>query len=292
SIKAMYVVGENPALSFPHLSLVREALASLEFLVVQDMFLTETAKLATVVLPAASFAEKEGTCTSIDGLVQRLHQAIEPPGASLADWRIFVELAKRMGRPMDYSSPGQVMREISEFVPLYRGIDYARLEERGIYCTGPRPGLEGKAAEGERASTPPPSFTPIEYVPPEDGAHDDYPLSLMVGSVLYHFGSGTRSLRSASLSSMAPEGFVEVNREDGERLKVSEGETVRVVSPVGEVTVTARVTDMVPAGTLWMPSCFPRSPAHGLFPISLDEKTKTPSLKTCPVRLERVGQDG
>jgi predicted molibdopterin-dependent oxidoreductase YjgC len=130
-IKAMYIVGENPALSFPHLSVVGEALASLDFLVVQDMFLTETAKLATVVLPAASFAEKEGTFTNFEGRVQRVRKAIEPLGESLPDWEIILQLARGMNCPMPYSSPQQVMDEIEELVPWYQGNSCAGSETLG-----------------------------------------------------------------------------------------------------------------------------------------------------------------
>jgi len=292
-IKGMLIVGENPVSSFPCPSLVRRVLTSLEFLVVTDLFHTETANLATVVLPAASFAEKEGTFTNFEGRVQRVRKAIEPLGDSLPDFEIILRLADRMGYPMPYSSPRQVMDEIEELVPLYQRLAYADFETEDVDLAnfesghlrirrlykGPFPSGFGR-------------FSPVEYIPPTNASGDGYPLTLLSGSILHHFGSGTRSLRASRLRKFSPHAWVEINKIDAEQFDLSDGDAVKVVSPVGKLTTTVKVTDTLPPGTLFMPMSFPESPVNELFGISLDPRAKTPSLKQCAVRLERTAAYG
>jgi predicted molibdopterin-dependent oxidoreductase YjgC len=261
-IKGMFIMGENPVLSFPHSALVREALSSLELLVVSDLFLTETAELAAVVLPAASFAEKDGTFTNFEGRVQRVQKAIEPVGESLPDWEIILQLAKAMDCPMPYSSPQEVMNEIKELVPLYRG--------------------ESSRGFGH--------FVPVKYGTPVEPTKN-YPFTLLAGSTLYQFGSGTRSSRSWRLKIFSPEAFVGIGNTDARQLGLMDGDKVKVISPVDEITVTTRITDTLLQGMLFMPISFPESPASKLFDIILEPKTKSPSLKACAVRLERVDND-
>jgi len=205
-LKGMLIVGENPVASFPCPSLVRDALASLEFLAVSDLFLTETAKLATVVLPAASFAEKEGTFTNFEGRVQRVGKAIEPLGDSLPDWKIVLQLADRMGHPMPYSSPREVMDEIQELVPLYQRLGYADFTKEDLDWAdlesgrlGARRFYQGQFPSGFGR------FSPVEYIPSADITGDGYPLTLLTGSILNHFGSGTRSLRTSRLKKFSPQ---------------------------------------------------------------------------------------
>ncbi len=289
-IRAMYIVGENPALSFPHPSQVREALASLDFLVVQDMFLTETAQLATVILPAASFAEKEGTFTNLERRVQRIRKAIEPPGDSRPDWQIVMQLASTMDYPMQHSSPQQVMDEIRELVPLYQGMDYASLETAGAYWPawdGDRQGMRRLYQEEFPRQFG--RFSPVEYVPQPEPSGDGYPFRLLTGTILYHFGSGARSSRAPRLKKIAPQAFVEISEADAEHLGIAEDEVVKVISPQGEIVITAKVTDRLPPGTLFMPLSFPESHVNELFATVLDPRAKTPALKTCAVRIERMG---
>ncbi len=276
-IKGMYIVGENPALSFPNSSVVRQALGSLDFLVVQDMFLTETARLAKVVLPAASFAEKEGTLTSFDGTVQKLRKALEPYENSLPDWQIIIRLADKMGYRMEYSSPQEVMREIAELVPLYQGVSYGDLERKGWHFR--RQHLSGKFG----------SFVPVEYTPQPKSSDDAYPFTLLTGTVLYHFGTGTRSSRSARLKKFWSEVFIEISNSDAKNLRVKAGDKVRVISPVGQVTAVVEVNNTLDKGMVFMPVSFRESPVNGLFDIVLDPRAKAPALKTCSVRLERIG---
>jgi formate dehydrogenase alpha subunit len=290
NIRGMYIMGENPALSFPHLSLVREALASLDFLVVQDMFLTETAKLAKVVLPAASFVEKEGTFTNFERRVQRIRKAIEPPGDSWPDWQIIMQLSSRMNYPMHYSSPQQVMDEITELIPLYQRMDYAYLDTEGAYWPAsdrdPR-GMRQLYQEGFPRQLA--LFTPTEYMPQLEPSTDGYPFRLLAGTTLYHFGSGTRSSRSPRLRKMSAQAFVEVNEADAEQLEIDENEVVRVISPQGEIVAPARITDGLLPGTLFMPIS---SPVNELFALALGPGAKAPSLKVCAVRLERIDLHG
>jgi predicted molibdopterin-dependent oxidoreductase YjgC len=292
-IKGMYIVGENLALSFPRLTLVREALASLDFLVVQDMFLTETAQLAKVVLPAASFAEKEGTFTNFEGRVRRLRKALRPIGDSLPDWEIILRLANQMECLMAYSSPQEVMDEIQELVDWYQGAGYGdaemkskHLAEFGVSALTSRRLYKGKFPSGFGR------FSPVEYVPQSDSSDDRYPLTLLAGSTLYHAGCGSRSSRSRRLKRFSPGAFVEISAPDAESLGVSDGDRVRIVSPVGEVTALARITGTVVQGVIFMPGSFPEAPVNTLLDITLDPLTKVPSQKTCLVRLERIENHG
>jgi predicted molibdopterin-dependent oxidoreductase YjgC len=288
-IKGMYIVGENPVLSFPNPNLIKEALASLDFLVVQDVFLTETAKLANVVLPAASFAEKEGTFTNFEGRVQQVRKVIEPLGGSLPDWEIVLRLAKSMGSPMPYSSLQQVMDEIQELVPLYQGTGYRGAEAKDIY----RAELDREPLSNRRLYKGQfPSgfgrFSPVQYEPLTEMTRDGYSLTLLAGSVLYHSGTGSRSSRAPRLSEFSPEAYVEIGEADAGQVGISQSDDVKVISPAGEVTAVARFTDTLPEGIIFMPISFPSTPVNQLFGAALDPRAKTPALKACAVKLERI----
>jgi len=282
-VKGLYVIGENPVLSFPHSSLVTEALASLDFLVVQDMFLTETARLATVVLPAASFAEKEGTFTNLEGRVNRVQKAIEPIGESLPDWEIILRLADKMESPLPFSSLQQVTGEIEELVPLYKG--YTDLER--LYQAEPDT-RETKRTYGGQLLKGVARFSPVEYTPQAGETKESHPFTLLTGTILYHFGTGNRSLRAWRLKKFSPQSFVEIGKSDAKKLGLSDGDRVKIISPIGEVTTMVKITDTLPEGTLFMPISFPETPVNGLFGFTLDPEAKTPSLKACRVRIERV----
>ncbi len=286
-IKGLYLVGENPVLSFPHSGLVTEALSSLDCLVVQDVFLTETASLAKVVLPAASFAEKEGTFTNFEGRVKRVRRAIRPLGESLPGWEIILRLASRMGRPLPFTSLQQVMTEIEETVPFYEGYtDSERSYQAGPDLPGPSRIRAGALLPGFAR------FSPAEYPQQADRQREEYPFALLTGSVLYHSGDGTRSSRAWRLKAFSPQAFLEMGAADAQKLGIGDGERVRVVSPLGELTVGLRVTDTLPEGTVFLPSSFPECRANRLIDIGLDSDTKTPSLEVCNVRIERVERHG
>ena len=279
--KGMYIVGENPVLSFPNPRLVAEALTSLDFLLVQDMFLTETAKLADVVLPAASFAEKEGTFTNFEGRVNRVHKAIEPVGESLPDWEILVRLGDKMGHSLPLSTLQAVMDEIEELVPFYEGYaDTAKREESAYEEAGRssgRPLLKGFAR-----------FSAVEYAPKAREWESDYPFTLLTGSILYHCGTGSRTSRARRLKKFAPRSFVEICESDARKLDVTDGDEVKVISGVGEVTTTVRISDTVRKGMVFMPLSFPDTPVNALLDIVPDPETKAPSVKACSVRIERI----
>lgn len=291
-IKGMLIVGENPVSSFPYPSLVRDALASLEFLAVVDMFLTETTKLATVVLPAASFAEKEGTFTNFEGRIQQVAKAIEPVSDSLPDWEIILQLARRLDSPMPYSSPQQVMDEIMELVPSYQRLTYADFAEEDLDWADLESGrLEAKRLYQGAFPSGFGRFSPVEYIPPADILGDEYPLTLLTGSILHHFGCGTRSLRTLRLKKFSPHAWLEIGEADAKSLGFNDGDRVKVVSPNGEITAILRLTETLPSRTLFLPMSFPESPFNELFGIALDPRAKTPSLKRCAVRLERINTD-
>jgi formate dehydrogenase alpha subunit len=292
-IKCMYIVGENPALGFPNPALVRDALTSLDFLVVQDIFLTETAKLATVVLPAASFAEKDGTFTNFEGRVQRVRKAIRQVGESLPDWEIIVKLADKMGHQIKYPSLQKFVDEVEDLVPLYQDIGYAGSEKKST----DRVEFESSLSTKRRLYKGQfpcgfGRFSPAEKTQLGETTKDGYPLTLLTGTILFHFGDGSRSSRSPRLSKFSPHAYVEICKVDAEHLGIEDGTEARIISPIGEVTAAARITDTLPAGTLFMPSSFPNTPVNQLFDIALDPRSKAPSLKACKVRLERNGSHG
>jgi formate dehydrogenase (NADP+) alpha subunit len=291
-IKAMYIVGENPVLSFPNSRLTKETMTSLNFLVVQDMFLTETAKLADVLLPAASFAEKEGTFTNFEGRVQKVQRAIAPLGQSLPDWEIILRLAGEMGAPLPYSSPQQVMDEIVACCQLpayssYEAGGHLELEAKSLY------GTESSSSRGVgriRGSQFPEGFArfcPVEYVPPAK-ARKSYPFTLLTGTVFDHFGTGSRSSRSRRLKRFSPEAFVDVCESDARGLAITDGEMVKVVSPVGEVAARVKITSTLSEGMLFMPISFPEAPVNELFGIALNPETKAPALKACSVKIDKI----
>jgi formate dehydrogenase alpha subunit len=280
-VKGMYIVGENPILSFPNPRFVTEALASLDFLVVQDMFLTETARLADAVLPAASFAEKDGTFTNFEGSVNTVRKAVQPVGESLPDWEIIVRLANKMGHTLPFTSLQDVMNEIEGLVPSYETYTDSERQDELAYGetvrTSGSPLLKGFAR-----------FSPVEYVPQTEVRKSEYPFVLLAGSTLYHFGSGTRSSRARRLQKFSCRSSVEISGTDAKKLAVSDGDEVKLISAVGEVTTTAKVTDTVGKGMLFMSFSFPDAPVNALFDIALDPETRAPSLKACSVRIERI----
>jgi len=289
-IKALYLIGENPALSDPDLGHIREALARVEFLVVQDVFLSETAEFAHVVLPAASFAEKDGTFTNTERRVQRVRKAIEPIENSRPDWWIVCQLAKRLGaRGFDYSHPLDIMEEIRHLTPSYGGISYQRLEAGGLQwpCrTDDHPGTPvlhvNSFARGKGR------FIPLEYIPPAELADEDYPLILTTGRSLYHFHTGTMTRKVAGLNTIEPEGTVEISPSDASRLSLAEGDRVRISSRRGEVIAKAKVTEASPPGVVFMTFHFAESPANILTNPKLDPMSKIPELKVSAVRVERL----
>ena len=281
NIKGIYIVGENPVLSFPDSKFIAEILDSLDFLVVQDMFLTETAKLANVVLPAASFAEKDGTFTNFEGRTNKVCKAIKPIGDSLPDWEIVMRLANKMDYPLPFSSLSDVISEIEGLVSSYEAFAGSERQDELAYDeTGRTYGsqfLKGFAR-----------FSPTEYTPQARERKSDYPFTLLTGTILNHFGTGSRSSRSLRLKKFSPEAFVEIYESDAKKLAITDGEKVKLISTAGEVTVTVKITDAVCEGMLFVPISFPETPVNELFDIVLNPETKSPSLKACSVKIEKI----
>ncbi|HUU93853.1 MAG TPA: formate dehydrogenase subunit alpha [Phycisphaerae bacterium] len=286
-LKALYIMGENPMLSDPDTNHVEEALGNLDFLVVQDIFLSETAELADVVLPAASFAEKDGTFTNTERRVQRVRKALDAPGQALPDWQILCRLASRMGYEMHYDHPDAIQDEIASLTPSYGGITYDRLERGGLQWPCPdaqHPGTpylhKGKFASGLG------KFHAVEFLPPRELPDDAYPFVLSTGRVLQHFHTGTMSRRSDVLDKLVPVGTIEIHPDDAARLGIADSDTVRVASRRGEIELPARVTDRVAPGTTFLAFHYREAPANRLTIAALDPVAKIPELKVCAVRIE------
>ncbi len=291
-IKAMYLVGENPVLSDADASHVEQVLANLEFLVVQDIFLSESARLAHVVLPAASFAEKDGTFTNTDRRVQRVRQAVEPVGDSKPDWWITCQIARKMGAgDFDFAHPSEIMDEIARLSPSYGGISYDRLEKEtaGLQWPCPTPEHPGTPILHTTVFTRGKGrFTPLEYRPPAELPDDEYPLTLTTGRSLYHWHTGTVSRKVKGLNQLMGEGPVEISPSDAESLGISDSEMVKVISRRGQVMAKAKVTEACPSGVTYMTFHFAESPANRLTNPALDPVAKIPEFKVCAVRVEKV----
>ena len=285
-IQAMVLVGENPLLSDPDISHVREALSKLNFFVVQDIFLTETAELADVVLPGASFAEKDGTFTNTERRVQRIHKAIEPVGEARPDWWITCELARRMGgKGFEFSSPSDIMKEIARVTPSYAGISYSRIEKEGLQwpCPGKdHPGTPILHTAGFTRGKG--RFTPLEYRPSAELPDQEYPYLLTTERLLQHYHTGTMTRKVEGLNQLRGEERVEVNPEDAKEMGVQDGEVVTLISRRGEVKVKVKTSHASPKGVFSMSFHFAESPVNRLTSPACDPVAKIPELKVCAVR--------
>jgi formate dehydrogenase alpha subunit len=288
-VRALYIIGENPLVSDPHLNHAEKCLDRLEFLVVQDIFMTETARMAKVVLPSASFAEKEGTFTNTERKVQRVQKAVEPPGEAKEDWRIICELSDRMGHPMAYESSQTIMEEIAQVTPSYRGINYDRLEQGGIHwpCTGTdHPGTPCLHIDQFTCGLG--VFHAIDYVPPAEMPDQEFPLYLTTGRVLYQYHTGTMTMKSSGLNEKAPGCFVEISLKDARRHGIEDEALLRVVSRRGEIEAKAKISRMAVEGTVFIPFHWARAAANRLTNPALDPTAKIPELKVCAVRIEKA----
>ena len=286
-VKGLYVVGENPMLSDPDQTHVEQTLRGLDFLVVQDIFLSETAALADVVLPATSFAEKDGTFTNTERRVQRVRRAVPAPGEARADWRIVSDLACRMGADWSYTHPREIMAEINALTPSYAGITYDRLDDEDGLCwpcpDTSHPGTPilhiGSFTRGKG------KFFPIAYQPPAEVADDEFPLTLTTGRMLEHYHTGTMTRRSDGLNELVPAGFAEINPGDAVALGVVDGAVVSVETRRGAISISANVTARVRPGTVFVPFHFWESPANRLTNTARDPMANIPEFKVCACRV-------
>ncbi len=289
-IRAMFIMGENPLLSDPDQAHARKALENLDFLVVQDIFLTETAALADVLLPAACFAEKDGTFTNTERRIQLLQKAVEPPGEALPDWKIICELAARAGfSGMKYNNTAEIMTEIAALTPSYAGVTHERLKPFGLQWPCPdsnHPGTpvlhQGSFTRGKGL------FSPVNYRPSAELPDEDYPFILTTGRTYFHWHTGTMTRRTNLLDREERHSFVELHPEDAVRLDVRNLEQVEISSRRGAIRAQARVTDMVIPGVIFMPFHFVEGAANALTLNTLDPESHIPEFKVCAAAVRRV----
>ncbi len=287
-IKAMYIIGENPMLSDPNLKHCGEALEKLDFLVVEDIFLTETAELADVVLPSASFAEKEGTFTNTDRRVQRVRKAVSPPGEARPDNEIVVEISRRMGYKMPNVEAPAVMDEIASVTPQYAGISLERLDT-GITLHWPVPDAEhpGTPILHTKYFTRGKGwFCPVPYQAPAEVTDEEYPLVLTTGRVLWQYHTGTMTRKSAGINEIDPHGFVWISPTDAEKYGVEAGKEVVVSTRRGDIEIEAKVTERVPEGLIFVPFHYTESPANMLTGNAVDPVSKVPEYKVSAAKVK------
>ncbi len=286
-IKGMYIMGENPMISDPDLSHVEASLKKLDFLVVQDIFLTETARLADVVLPSACSVEKDGTFTNTERRVQRIRKALPPPGEAKSDWEIIAALSNAMGYPMNYTTAQEIMEEIVKVTPSYGGITYKRLEKNGLQW--PCPTLDHKGTKflhKDRFSRGLGLFHAIDYIPPAELPDAEYPFLLSTGRVLYHYHTGTMTRLSQGAMQRCPESLVEINPADGEKMGIADGQMVKVTSRRGTVQARAKLTERSAPGSIFMNFHFAEAAVNLLTNPALDPIGKIPEYKVCAVKVE------
>ncbi len=296
-IKGLYVMGENPMVSDPDINHVREALGDLDFLVVQDIFLTETARLADVVLPSTCFAEKDGTFTNTERRVQLVVKALEPPGEARADWEILNDLARRMGLGWDYQSVAQIMDEVADLTPIYAGVRWDRLAEGG---DAHDKGLQWPVATRDHPGTPVlhrekfsrglGQFAAIDYLPAAEETDTEYPLVLSTGRILFHYHTGTMTRRSKGLNWIRPEGYIEINPETAAYHGIADRDWVKVTSRRGSVVTRARVTSITGKRVVFMPFHFAEAAANVLTNPAVDPKAKIPEFKVAAVKIEKAAE--
>lgn len=286
-LKGMYIMGEDPVLTDADANHVRKAMAELEFLVVQDIFLTETAKLADVVLPAACYAEKDGTFTNTERRVQRVTKAVEAPGDARPDWEIICDLSGRLGYEMSYDTPEAIFDEVREMTPSYGGITYDRLAVAGLQW--PCPDINHPGTPYLHECTFPRGkglLQGIEYEAPAELTSEEYPILLTTGRMLYHYNVSTRN--SGTLESLRPHELAEINPVDAEQIGVADGEEMRVSSRRGSVVTRVIVTDRVPPGIVFMTFHYWETAVNELTNSAFDPVTKTAEYKVCAVKIEKA----
>jgi len=288
-LRGFYVFGEDPAMSEPNQARVVESLRKLEFLACQEIFMSETANLAHVILPATCFAEKDGTFSNTERRVQRVRKAVEPPGDAKPDWQILCMVSAAMGYPMDYRHPGEIFDEMAALTPSYAGISYARIDKVGIQWPCPtkdHPGTrflhEGRFTRGRGL------FHAIRFRPPAEVPDKDYPLILSTGRTLYNYNIGNMTRKSGAIDQKEPNNFVEISAADAARLGIADGGNARITTRRGSIVAAARVGERVRPGTIWMPFHFVEASTNLLTNDAFDNITRTAEYKCCAARIEKA----
>ncbi|OIP03996.1 MAG: formate dehydrogenase subunit alpha [Bacteroidetes bacterium CG2_30_32_10] len=290
SIKGVYIMGENPMMSDPNLHHAEEQFHKLDFIVVQDIFLTETAQIADVVLPACAFAEKTGTFSNTERRVQISRKALNPPEGAKQDYEIIAEIAKRMGCNDFPQTPEALSAEIRQLTPSYKGITFERLDNscglRWPCPTEEHPGTPilhiGKFARGKGL------LVPIEYKAPKELTDNDYPILLTTGRILQHYHTGSMTRRSVVLNGIKPRAEVEISIEDAEKMKIKDGEKVRITTKRGSIEIHAQVTKRVSEGIIFIPFHFAEAAANILTNDALDPIARIPEYKICAAKIEKI----
>ncbi len=288
-IKALYIIGENPLVSDPDLNHAEESLSHLDLLIVQDIFMTETAQKADIVLPTACFAEKDGTFTNTERRVQRVRKAVRPPGAAREDWRITAEIARRMGYSMGWENASEVFDELASVTPSYAGLSFARIEHEGLHWPCPKPDHPGTPIlHTEAFPIGRGNLHAVDYIPPAEQIDDEYPLYLTTGRVLYQYHTGSMTRKTDGLNERAPESFVEISPADAEKYGLKDGDKVRIASRRGEIVARMTVSDKAVDGTVFIPFHYAEAAANRLTNSALDPVSKIPEYKVCAVKLSRA----
>jgi formate dehydrogenase major subunit len=296
SIRGMYIMGENPAMSDPDVHHAREALAALEHLVVQEIFLTETAFHADVILPASAFPEKTGTFVSTDRRVQLGRQALDPPGDARQDWWVLHELARRLGLDWNYTHPRDVYDELRDCMPPLRGITWERLEREGAVtypCDAEgEPGREVLFAAGFPTASGRGKLVPASLLPPDEVPDETYPMVLTTGRLLEHWHTGAMTRRASVLDRIEPEAVAHVAPSVLETLGILPGQRVRVTTRRNVIELTARADRDVSPGMVFIPFCYAEAAANLLTNPALDPLGKIPEFKYCAARIEKSVASG
>jgi formate dehydrogenase major subunit len=289
-VRALFIMGENPIISDPDIAHAEAWFAGVEFLAVQDLFLTETARYADVVLPGASFAEKTGTYANTERRVQLAGKALEPPGLARADWEIIVDLSNRVGLRTPFTSPSEVMDEIASVAPAWHGISYEALAGGGLQYPVPEPGHRGTAFLFDRSfptSDGKATFHAVEHADVGELPDEQYPFVMGTGRQLYHWHTGTMTRRSRGLDAREPIATMEVNPDDAAEYGISDGDMVKVTSRRNSILIAARLSDRVARRQVFVPFHFREAAANLLTSPVLEPHAKMASLKMCAVRLDR-----
>jgi len=295
--KSVYMVGVNPMISAPDSNNVRKSLEEMDFLVVEDIFMTETAELADVVLPAANWVEREGTHTGIDRRVYKINKIVEPPGQAKQDWWITMNIAKQMGfsDKFNYNSSKDIFEEIRTCIPQYAGISYKRLDKTigGIYWPCPsedHPGTPTMFTEKFNTPDGKGHFQSVEYKPPAEPSDREYPFILTTGRVIFHYHTGSMTRRTDNLYSEMPEAFIQIHPEDARELKISNGEKAIVKSRRGQLEIKTRISLDIIRGVVFIPFHFGKTNANILTNPAFDPACKMPEFKVCAVNIEKVDE--
>ncbi len=292
-IKGMYIMGENPAMSDPNVQHAREGLAKLEHLVVQDIFLTETAFHADVVLPASAWPEKDGTVTNTNRQVQMGRAALQLPGDARQDWWIIQEIARRIGLDWNYKGPSDVFGEMAQVMPSLNNITWDRLEQESAVtypCSAPsQPGQDIVFGEGFPTANGRGKLVPVDIAPPDEQPDEEFPAVLMTGRQLEHWHTGALTRRASVLDEIEPEAVASLCSKDLCRLGISPGEPIRVTTRRGIIELKSRVDNAIPEGCVFIPFCYAEAAANVLTNPALDPFGKIPEFKFCAARVEKAG---